>query len=130
LSNFETAAADPFDRLIRGRLTGIRFEGFCRGRYYEPTLKIDYGSFLQVSAPRRKWLFFFAGSWTILTSLFIGLVGLVLVGDLSGILPAAVLTLLDCLVILSGTTGYIGGEMVHFNRERKVERTLRRPQRI
>lgn len=116
----------PFGRLIGGTCTGIKLDGFCRGRFYEPTLKIDYVSFLRASASNRKWLFFFAGTWTILTSLAIGLIGFVLAADLSGILPAMLLALIDCIVILSGTTGYAGGEMAHFNRERMIEREWKR----
>jgi hypothetical protein len=66
--------------------------------YSEPTLKIDYESFLLANPHKRKWFFFFAGIWTVITSLALGLVG----------------------------THNIGGEMAHYNREKKIERAWRR----
>jgi hypothetical protein len=90
--------------------------------YIEPTLKIDYETFLLATPSKRKWFFFFAGAWTIITSLALGLVGLVLVGDHSGTITALFLGISEGAAILSGTTHNVGGEMAHYNRERKIER--------
>lgn len=116
----------PFGRLIAGRWTGIRIDGMSRGMYYEPTLKIDYETFLLAAPYKRKWFFFFAGIWTIITSFVLGLVGFLLVGDHSGTITVLFLGISEGLVIWSGTTHNIGGEMAHYNRERKIERAWRR----
>lgn len=116
----------PLGRLIAGKWIGIRIDGVSRGMYNEPTLKIDYETFLLLSPPKRKWFFFFAGIWTIITSFMLGLVGLVLVGDLCGIIIVIFLGISEGLAILSETTKNIGGEMAHYNRERKIERAWRR----
>ncbi|MHA2020312.1 MAG: hypothetical protein ACW98J_04275 [Candidatus Thorarchaeota archaeon] len=111
----------PFGRLIAGKWARIRIDGMSRGMYSEPTLKIDYESFLLASPSQRKWFFFFAGAWTIITSFLLGLVGLIQVGDISGVITALFLIISEGAAIVSGTTKNIGGEMAHFNRERKVE---------
>ncbi|MHA2142080.1 MAG: hypothetical protein ACXADC_07975 [Candidatus Thorarchaeota archaeon] len=116
----------PFGRLIAGKWAGIRIDGMSRGMYGEPTLKIDYESFLLTSPAKRKWFFFFAGAWTIITSFVLGLVGLIQVGDLSGVITVLFLTISEGAVIISGTTKNIGGEMAHFNRERKIESAWKR----
>lgn len=115
----------PFGRLIAGKWAGIRIDGMSRGMYSEPTLKIDYESFLLATPHKRKWFFFFAGIWTIITSFALGLVGLVFVGDLCGIITVLFLGISEGLVIWSGTTHNIGGEMAHYNRERKIEKAWR-----
>ncbi|MHA1965740.1 MAG: hypothetical protein ACW97G_14260 [Candidatus Thorarchaeota archaeon] len=116
----------PLGRLIAGKWAGIRIDGMSRGMYSEPTLKIDYESFLLANPHKRKWFFFFAGIWTVITSLALGLVGLVLVGDLCGIITVLFLGISEGLVIWNGTTHNIGGEMAHYNREKKIERAWRR----
>jgi hypothetical protein len=116
----------PFGRLIAGRWAGIRIDGMSRGMYGEPTLKIDYETFLLATPSKRKWFFFFAGLWTIITSLALGVVGLLLVGDQSGTITALFLGISEGAAIWSGTTHNIGGEMAHYNRERKIEKAWRR----
>ena len=116
----------PLGRLIAGKWTGIRIDGMSRGMYIEPTLKIDYETFLLATPSKRKWFFFFAGTWTIITSLALGLVGLLLVGDHSGTITALFLAISEGAAIWSGTTHNVGGEMAHYNRERKIERDWRR----
>lgn len=112
----------PLGRLLAGRWAGIRIDGMSGGMYREPTLKIDYRTFLSASPPKRKWFFFFAGAWTIITSLSIGTIGWFLAADVSGFITAAFLVLSEGLAILSGTTKTIGGEMAHYNREKKIEK--------
>lgn len=116
----------PFGRLIAGKWAGIRIDGMSRGMYNEPTLKIDYESFLLTTPHKRKWFFFFAGAWTIITSLILGLVGLFLVGDLSGIVTVLFLFISEGLVIISGTTHNVGGEMAHYNREKRIEKAWKK----
>lgn len=116
----------PLGRLIAGKWTGIRIDGMSRGMYIEPTLKIDYETFLLAPPPKRKWFFFFAGIWTVITSFLLGLIGLILVGDLCGIITVLFLGISEGAAILSGTTKNIGGEMAHYNRERKIVRAWRR----
>jgi hypothetical protein len=116
----------PLGRLIGGKWAGIRIDGMSRGMYGEPTLKIDYESFLLASPSKRKWFFFFAGAWTIITSLALGLVGLLQVGDLCGVLTALFLAVSEGAAIVSGTTKNIGGEMAHYNREKKIEEVWKR----
>ncbi|MFW9962368.1 MAG: hypothetical protein ACFFCX_02300 [Candidatus Sifarchaeia archaeon] len=116
----------PLGRLIAGKWTGIRIDGMSRGMYIEPTLKIDYETFLLAPPPKRMWFFFFAGIWTVITSFVLGLIGLILVGDLCGIITVLFLGISEGAAILSGTTKNIGGEMAHYNRERKIVRAWRR----
>ncbi|UCE11111.1 MAG: hypothetical protein JSW61_04015 [Candidatus Thorarchaeota archaeon] len=116
----------PFGRLIAGRWLGIKIEGFCRGMYNEPALKMNYESFLRLHVPRRKWFFFLGGAWTVITALALGVIGLLISGDWTGILVALFLGGSEGAAIVSGTTKKIGGEMAHFNRERKIERRWRR----
>ncbi|MFW9864339.1 MAG: hypothetical protein ACFFEX_18830 [Candidatus Thorarchaeota archaeon] len=113
-------------RLIAGRWAGIRIEGMSRGMYSEPTLKIDYETFLLATPVKRKWFFFFAGIWTVISSFALGLVGQILVGDLCGIITVLFLGISEALAIWSGTTKNIGGEMAHYNRERKIEKIWER----
>ncbi len=116
----------PLGRLIAGKWAGIKLDGMCRGMYSEPTVKIDYESFLLASPPKRKWFFFFAGAWTIITSLLLGSIGLFIAGDISGVVTVLFLTVSEGLAIISGTTKNVGGEMAHYNREKKIERAWRR----
>ena len=116
----------PLGRLIAGRWAGIRIDGMSRGMYGEPTLKIDYETFLLATPSKRKWFFFFAGLWTIIASLSLGFVGLLLVGDHSGTITALFLGISEGAAIWSGTTHNIGGEMAHYNRERRIEKVWKR----
>ena len=116
----------PLGRLIAGKWAGIRIDGMSRDMYRLPTLKIDYETFLLASPPKRKWFFFFAGAWTIITSLVLGSIGWVIAGDISGITTVMFLTISEGLVVLSGTTRNVGGEMAHYNRERRIERAWKR----
>lgn len=112
----------PFGRLIAGRWTGIKILGMCRDQYYEPTLKIDYETFLKAPPPRRKWFFFFAGIWTIITSLWLGMVGLIIDWDLTAFIPVVLLMFFEGHVIHSGNPKASGGEMGHYNREKLIEK--------
>jgi hypothetical protein len=116
----------PFGRLIAGKWLGIKIEAMCKGMYSEPALKIDYESFLLTLPPKRKWFFFIGGAWTVITSLLLGLVGLFIVGDISGLIVAAFLGVSEGLALLSGTTKKVGGEMAHYNREKKIEKAWKK----
>jgi hypothetical protein len=116
----------PFGRLIAGRWSGIKIEGMCRDQYYEPTLKIDYVTFLKASASRRKWFFFFAGAWTAITAFLLGIVGLVLNLDFTAVIPAFFIALFEGYVIISGKTKPTGGEMGHYNREKRIENQMKK----
>ncbi len=116
----------PLGRLIAGKALGIRLLGICRDQYYEPTIKIDYVTFLKATPPKRKWFFFFAGFWTIITSLALGVIGLILAGDITGFIPAVILLLFEGYVVYSGNPSSTRGEMGHYNREKKIERAWRK----
>ena len=116
----------PLGRVIAGRVLGIRILGMCRDDYYEPTIKIDYVSFLKAPANRRKWFFFFAGLWTIITSVAIGLVGFFIGGDITGFIPAIFLFVFEGYVVLKGSPTRSSGEMGHYNREKKIEKAWKR----
>ncbi len=112
----------PIGRVIAGKWAGIKLEGMCRDQYYEPTVKIDYVTFLKASASKRKWFFFFAGFWTVITSLWVWIVGMYLAGDYTALIPAVILLLFEGAVVLSGNPSPTRGEMGHYNREKKIER--------
>ncbi|MFW9801966.1 MAG: hypothetical protein ACFFFC_04910 [Candidatus Thorarchaeota archaeon] len=116
----------PIGRLIAGKALGIRLVGICRDEYYEPTIKIDYVTFLKATPARRKWFFFFAGIWTAITSLIVGMIGLVIGGDITGFLPVLFILLFEGYVVYSGNPSPSRGEMGHYNREKKIERAWRR----
>ena len=116
----------PFGRLIAGKWFGIKIEAMCKGMYSEPALKIDYESFLLAEPPKRKWFFFIGGAWTVITCLILGIPGWFIAGDFSGILAGAFLGVSEWLAILSGTTKKVGGEMAHYNREKKIERAWKK----
>ncbi|MHA2424826.1 MAG: hypothetical protein ACXAEF_08565 [Candidatus Thorarchaeota archaeon] len=116
----------PFGRLIGGKLSGIQIEAMCKGMYSEPALKIDYESFLLAEPPKRKWFFFMGGAWTVITCLILGVFGWFLAGDISGLLAASFLGVSEGLAVLSGTTKWVGGEMAHFNREKKIEKAWKK----
>ncbi|MFW9809111.1 MAG: hypothetical protein ACFFE6_06995 [Candidatus Thorarchaeota archaeon] len=116
----------PFGRLVAGTLFGIKIEAMCKGMYSEPALKIDYVSFLLAEPPKRKMFFFIGGAWTVITCLILGISGWFIAGDFSGILAAVFLGVSEWLAILSGTTKKVGGEMAHYNREKKIERAWKK----
>ncbi|MHA2600856.1 MAG: hypothetical protein AM324_001820 [Candidatus Thorarchaeota archaeon SMTZ1-83] len=116
----------PLGRFIAGTILGIRIEGFCRDEYYEPTLKIDYVSFLKAPPQKRKWFFFFSGIWTIITSILAGVIGFFVGGDITPFIPAVFLIFFEGYVILTGTAKKSRGEMGHYNREKKIERVWKK----
>ena len=112
----------PIGRVIAGKWAGIKLEGMCRDQFYEPTVKIDYVTFLKAPASKRKWFFFFAGFWTVITSLWVWVVGMLVTWDYTALIPAVVLALFEGFVVLSGNASPTRGEMGHYNREKKIER--------
>ncbi|MFW9800293.1 MAG: hypothetical protein ACFFD9_07650 [Candidatus Thorarchaeota archaeon] len=116
----------PLGRFIAGKVLGIRIEGMARDEYYEPTLKIDYVSFLKAPVPKRKWFFFFAGIWTIITSLAFGVMGFVVGGDFTAFIPMVLLLIFEGYAVLNGTPKRSFGEMGTYNREKKIERAWRK----
>jgi len=116
----------PIGRVIAGKWAGIKLEGMCRDQYYEPTVKIDYVTFLKVPAWKRKWFFFFAGFWTVITSLWLWIAGMVLAGDYTALIPTIILTLFEGAVILSGNPSSTRGEMGHYNREKRIEQVWKK----
>ncbi len=112
----------PWGRMIAGKALGIRIMGMCQDHLHEPTLRIDYVTFLKAKPSNRKWFFFFAGFWTAITSILVGIVGLFFAGDLSGFIPAILILLFEGRVIATGNPTQSSGEMGHFNREKKIER--------
>ncbi|KXH70520.1 MAG: hypothetical protein AM326_04270 [Candidatus Thorarchaeota archaeon SMTZ-45] len=116
----------PIGRVIAGKWAGIKLEGMCRDQYYEPTVKIDYVSFLKAPASKRKWFFFFAGLWTLITSLWLWILGMFLSWDFTAFIPMILLALFEGSVILSGNPSPNRGEMGHYNREKRIEQVWRR----
>jgi len=116
----------PYGRLIAGNVLGIKLEAMCFDEYKEPTLKIDYETFLLASPSRRKWFFFFAGLWTLITDLVMSLIGWFIAGDILGFIIVIFFIGFYGPVIRSGTTSHGRGEMAHFNREKKIERAWKK----
>jgi len=116
----------PLGRFMAGTTLGIRIEGLCRDEYYEPTLKIDYVSFLRAPAPNRKWFFFFSGLWTVITSILVGVIGFLVGGDITPFIPAVFLILFEGYVVLTGTPKKSRGEMGHYNREKNIEKVWKK----
>ena len=116
----------PVGRVIAGKWAGIKLEGMCRDELYEPTVKIDYVTFLKAPASKRKWFFFFAGFWTVITSLWVWVVGMLFAMDYTALIPAIVLVLFEGSVVLSGNASPKRGEMGHYNREKKIERVWKK----
>ncbi len=116
----------PWGRYMAAKALGIRIMGMCQDHVHEPTLRIDYVTFLKTRPDKRKWFFFFGGLWTAITSLLMGVVGLFYAGDLSGFIPAILILLFEGKVVASGSASMNSGEMGHFNRERKIERAWRK----
>jgi hypothetical protein len=122
---FIVALLYPYGRLIAAKAFGIRVDGMCFDEFKEPTIKIDYETFLLASPPARKWFFFFSGLWTLILSLSTGAIGLILAGDILGLAFGFFLIVLYAYVIATGTTAHSRGEMAHYNREKKIERAWR-----
>ena len=116
----------PIGRVIAGKWAGIKLLGMCRDQYYEPTIKIDYVTFLKAPASKRKWFFFFAGVWTIITSFWLWVLGMVLAWDYTALIPTVVLTIFEGSVIASGSPLPSRGEMGHYNREKRIERVWKK----
>jgi len=116
----------PWGRFIAGKWAGIRFEGMCLDQYYEPTLKIDYVTFLETTPPKRKWFFFFAGFWTVLTSAALSVIGIILGQDYTALNPTVLLLIFEGYVVATGMSKATGGEMGHYNREKKIERAWKK----
>ncbi len=114
----------PFGRLLASRIFGIRLDGISRDPYYEPTLKVNYVSYLKASPPRRQWFFFLAGIWTVITAAWVGALGFFLSCDLFGLVIMLLLLAFETLAIISGSRK--AGEMGHFNRERRIVRDWKR----
>jgi hypothetical protein len=116
----------PIGRVVAGKWLGIKLLGMCRDQYYEPTVKIDYVTFLKAPAGKRKWFFFFAGFWTFLTALWLWVLGMVLALDYTALILTVILFLFEGGVILSGNPSATRGEMGHYNREKRIERTWKK----
>ncbi|MHA2077981.1 MAG: hypothetical protein ACXAB0_02630 [Candidatus Thorarchaeota archaeon] len=116
----------PIGRVIAGKWAGIKLEGMCRDHLYEPTVKIDYVTFLKAPAFKRKWFFFFAGFWTVITSLWVWVLGMFLAMDYTALIPAIVLAIGEGSVVRSGNASPMRGEMGHYNREKKIERAWKK----
>ncbi len=112
----------PIGRLIGAKALGIKTMGVCWDDYKEPTIRIDYVTFLSLPPNRRKWFFFIGGIWTVITSLLLWLVGMFFAMDYTALIPLIVLLLFEGAVIASGNPSHTRGEMGSFNRERKIER--------
>ena len=111
----------PYGRLIGGAAFGIKFDGMYFSHQKEPGLKVEYESFLKAKPSDRKWFFFISGLWTFLTALTLGIIGLILGGDFLGIILCGFFLCFYGYVLGSGTPSNSGGEMGHYNRERKIE---------
>ena len=114
----------PFGRLLAGKALGIRLDGITRDIYYLPTLKINYPTYLKAPPPRRQWFFFIAGYWTAFTALWVGTIGFLLGQEIAGITFGILLGLLETLGGIRG--GKWGGELGHFQRERRIVRDWKR----
>ena len=126
---FVVALLYPYGRLIAGKVLGIKSEAVCFDEYHEPTIKIDYETFLLANPPRRKWYFFFSGLWTLITASICGTLGWFLAGDILGYAFSILLIIFYIFVIGTGTTKHSRGEMAHYNREKKIENAWRRKQK-
>lgn len=115
----------PWGRFIGAKWAGIKLDGMVLDQYYEPTLKIDYVTFLNAAPAKRKWFFFIAGIWTVITALVTSFFGILLGQDYTPLIVTLLLFLFEMRVIASGSSSPTGGEMGHYNREKKIERVWR-----
>ena len=111
----------PWGRFAAGKWAGIKFDGMVLDQYYEPTLKIDYVSFLKAKPSKRKWFFFIAGIWTVITGFMVSLFGFLLGPDYTALIATVFLFLFEMAVVVSGNSKASRGEMGHYNREKKIE---------
>jgi len=116
----------PYGRLMAGAANGIKFDGMYFSHQKEPGLKIEYESFLKAKPSNRKWFFFFSGLWTLIVAFGFGLLGWLLAGDIIGFAVSAVFLCFYGYVIGSGNPKNSRGEMGHYNREKKIERTWKK----
>ncbi|MCK5265113.1 MAG: hypothetical protein KAR03_05845, partial [Candidatus Thorarchaeota archaeon] len=116
----------PYGRLIAGTVLGIKLEGMGFSDYKEPALKIDYETFLLATPSRRKWFFFFAGLWTMITAVGTGLIGWFIAGDILGFILGVFFIGFYVFVIGTGVTYPNRGEMSQYNREKKIERAWKK----
>lgn len=116
----------PYGRIIGSKWAGIKLDGMCRNEQYEPTLKINYVSFLNAPASKRKWFFFFAGIWTIIIGLMVGVIGFFIAADYTAFVPVFLLVTFEGYVVWKGSPKLSGGEMGHYNREKKIERVWKK----
>ena len=116
----------PYGRLMAGAGLGIKLEALCLDEYKEPTLKIDYESFLRATPTNRKRFFLYSGLWTMILALGFGIIGWILAGDILGFILTVFFLCFYVPVIRSGTTSHGRGEMAHYNRERKIERAWKK----
>ncbi len=112
----------PYGRLIAGTVLGIKLEAMGFSKYKEPALKIDYETFLLATPSRRKWFFFFAGLWTMITAVGTGLIGWFIAGDILGFIIGVFFIGFYGFVIGTGVTYPNRGEMSQYNREKKIEK--------
>ncbi len=116
----------PYGRLIAGTVLGIKLEAMGFSKYKEPALKIDYETFLLATPSRRKWFFFFAGLWTMITAVGTGLIGWFIAGDILGFILGALFIGFYGYVIGTGVTYPNRGEMSQYNREKKIEKAWKK----
>jgi len=109
----------PFGRLIVGKIFRIKLDGLALTYYIFPTLRTNYSSYLTTSPPKRKWFFFFSGSWTVIVTGILGIIGFAVTGDIITLVPFTILVVAE-LISITGILGKWGAEMGNFHRERKI----------
>jgi hypothetical protein len=116
----------PIGRVIGGKWAGIRLLGMSTSQRNEPAVKIDYVTFLKVSASKRKWFFFFSGIWNIITLCWLWILGMYFAWDYTPLIVALIFTLFEGAVVLSGSPSSGLGEMGNYNREKRIERAWKK----
>ncbi len=116
----------PYGRLIGGTVFGIKLESIWFSDNKEPGLKIDYETFLLANPSQRKWFFFFAGLWTMITAIGTGLIGWFIAGDILGFILGAFFVAFYGFVIGTGVIYPNRGEMSQYNREKKIEKAWKK----
>ncbi|WP_455369055.1 hypothetical protein [[Eubacterium] cellulosolvens] len=115
----------PFGRLIAGKFTGIKFDGFVLSPLIFPTLKVNYPSYLNTSPPKRQWFFLFAGMWTSIVTGILGINRYIALANLFSF-HAFIILFISEIIAATGVLGQLGGEMNNFHRERKIVRDWRK----
>lgn len=123
---FAIAFLFPVGRVIGSKWAGIRLLGMSTSQRNEPAVKIDYVTFLMAPASKRKWFFFFSGVWNIITSLWLGILGMYLAWDYTSLIVMTVFALFEGAVVLSGNPSSGWGEMGNYNREKRIERAWKK----